>query len=127
MHEARTVVYPEFLDQAVEAACNGKKRGAGLWGEWLLPLRPGNSVSGWFGYAVKRAQANDKNFPRVTPHYLRHTAASLAISVGANVNALHHMLGNASAAMTPDRYADLFEDDLDAVSAALYKARTKHT
>ncbi|WP_420793573.1 tyrosine-type recombinase/integrase [Microbacterium thalli] len=52
-------------------------------------------------------------FPRVTPHDLRHTAASLAISAGANVEVVQRMPGHASAAMTPDTYADLFDDDLD--------------
>jgi integrase len=47
----------------------------------------------------------------------------LAISAGANVKALQRMLGHASAAMTLDRYADLFEDDLDAVALALDAAR----
>lgn len=61
--------------------------------------------------------------PRVTAHDLRHTAASLAISAGANVKAVQRMLGHASAAMTLDTYADLFEDDLDVVSDALDAAR----
>lgn len=57
--------------------------------------------------------------PRVTPRDLRHTAASLTISAGANVKAVQRMLGHASAAMTLDTYADLFDDDLDDVAAAL--------
>ena len=77
--------------------------------------RPGNAISGWFGAARKRAQVNDPSFPTLTPHDLRHTAASLAISAGANIKVLQRMLGHASAAMTLDRYADLFEDDLDSV------------
>lgn len=59
---------------------------------------------------------------RLTPHDLRHTAASLAISAGANVKAVQKMLGHASAAMTLDVYADLFDDDLDAVGEALSRA-----
>jgi integrase len=55
----------------------------------------------------------------MTPHDLRHTAASLAVSAGANVKAVQRMLGHASAAMTLDVYADLFDDDLDAVAIAL--------
>jgi integrase len=35
------------------------------------------------------------------------------------VKSLQRMLGHASAAMTLDVYADLFDDDLDAVAAAL--------
>ena len=54
-----------------------------------------------------------------TPHDLRHTAASLAISVGANVKAVQRMLGHASAAMTLDIYAGLLPDDLDEVGARL--------
>jgi hypothetical protein len=34
------------------------------------------------------------------------------------------MLGHASAAMTLDRYADLFDDDLDAVAERLDATRT---
>jgi site-specific recombinase XerC len=55
----------------------------------------------------------------MTVHDLRHTAASLAASAGANVKAVQRMLGHASAAMTLDIYADLFDDDLDAVAEAL--------
>ena len=81
----------------------------------LLP----NSRDGWFAAAVRRAQKLDPDFPKVSPHDLRHTAASLAISAGANVKAVQRMLGHASAAMTLDTYADLFDDDLDLVAGAL--------
>jgi Phage integrase family len=60
----------------------------------------------------------------LTPHDLRHTAASLAISAGANVKAVQTMLGHASAVLTLDTYADLFPDDLEQVSTALDDART---
>ncbi|WP_342716080.1 site-specific integrase [Geodermatophilus amargosae] len=55
----------------------------------------------------------------LVPHELRHTAASLAVSSGANVKAVQRMLGHASAALTLDTYADLFDDDLDAVADRL--------
>ncbi|GGF28917.1 integrase [Subtercola lobariae] len=63
--------------------------------------------------------AADPTFPRVTVHDLQHTAASLAVSAGANIKAVRRMLGHASAAMTLDVCADLFDDDLDAVATAL--------
>jgi integrase len=69
---------------------------------------------------------NDDTFPRVTIHDLRHTAASLAISAGANVKAVQRMLGHASAAMTLDVYADLFDDDLDGVAHALNQQAAEH-
>ena len=58
----------------------------------------------------------------MTPHDLRHTAASLAISAGANVKGVQLMLGHKSAALTLDTYADLFPDDLEAVAEALNAA-----
>lgn len=77
-------------------------------------LRNHTFRNGWFDPA-----ASQIGLPGLTPHELRHTAASLAVSAGANVKAVQRMLGHASAAITLDRYADLFEDDLDAVAVAL--------
>ena len=42
------------------------------------------------------------------------------MSAGVNVLALQRMLGHASATVTLDTYADLFDDDLDAVAATLH-------
>ena len=72
-----------------------------------------------FGPAVQNCQKADETFPRITPHSLRHTAASLAVSAGANVKAVQRMLGHAKASMTLDVYADLFDDDLDVVADQL--------
>ena len=137
-HERRSVVYPAFLDAAISTASQGKSAGMLLWGDGVNHLTQGHAHKGWFMGAVKRVCAADERaaaqakeleqdeppiMPRVTPHELRHTAASLAISAGANVKAVQRMLGHASAAMTLDRYADLFEDDLDSVAEALDAAR----
>jgi integrase len=65
-----------------------------------------------------RLRTGHGGFPRITPHDLRHTAASLAVSAGANVKAVQKMLGHASAAMTVDVYADLFDRDAEAVADA---------
>ncbi|WP_236950713.1 tyrosine-type recombinase/integrase, partial [Mycobacterium tuberculosis] len=54
-------------------------------------------------------EASTPEFPTITPHDLRHTAASLAVSAGANVKAVQRMLGHAKASMTLDVYADLFD------------------
>nr|WP_268773233.1 tyrosine-type recombinase/integrase [Microbacterium sp. Leaf436] len=83
------------------------------------PRASGGSRS-WFVTALDAA-----GLERMTVHDLRHTAASLAISSGANVKAVQRMLGHASAAMTLDVYADLFDDDVDTVSAALDAARSR--
>ena len=123
-HSSRSVPYPAFLAEDVARACEGKTREGLLFGNGSTHLRQPDSRRGWFVSAVRKAQAIDPEFDRVTIHDLRHTAASLAISAGANVKAVQRMLGHASAAMTLDTYADLFEDDLDAVAHALDQARS---
>lgn len=121
--EFRTVPFPSFLAPALARRCEGKAPDelvfTGDDGDYLKQPRFGN---GWFDGAVERIQRTDKHFPRITPHDLRHTAASLAVAAGANVKALQRMLGHASAAMTLDTYADLFDDDLDAVADRLEAA-----
>lgn len=120
-HERRSVPYPARLDSMIEAACAGKRPEGLLFGDGVTHMR-NSGAKGWFANAVARAQLFDPSIPRVTPHDLRHTAASLAISSGANVKAVQRMLGHASAAMTLDTYADLFEDDLDEVATRLNDA-----
>ena len=80
-----------------------------------------------FAPAVSRAKQADPSFPTITTHDLRHTAASLAASAGANVKAVQTMLGHASAVLTLDTYSDLFPDDLDAVAARLDEAVRKQS
>jgi len=63
--------------------------------------------------------AREVGLEGLTPHELRHTAASLAVSAGANVKSVQRMLGHKSAAMTLDVYSGLFADDLDAVAERL--------
>ena len=55
-------------------------------------------------------------------HDLRHTAASLAVTSGANPKVVQQMLGHASAAMTLDVYAGLFSPDLGDVAMWLDEA-----
>ena len=57
--------------------------------------------------------------PALTPHGLRHTAASLAIAAGGNVKVVQQMLGHATASMTLDLYGHLFPDQLDDVADRL--------
>jgi integrase len=123
-HENRSVPYPKFLSEPLAAACEGKVRDQLVFGDGVDYLHRAGSGKGWFWNAVQQSREIDKEFPGVTPHDLRHTAASIAISSGANPKAVQRMLGHASAAMTLDTYADLFEDDLDAVSERMDKVRS---
>jgi integrase len=125
-HERRSVPYPPFLAEPLARECEGKTREQLLFGRGTTHLRSPDVRDGWFINAKKRAHSLDAAIPLdLTLHDLRHTAASLAISAGANVKAVQRMLGHASAAMTLDTYADLFDDDLDAVAGALESARAQ--
>lgn len=78
-------------------------------------LRVRGARRAWFDRAVETS-----GIPTgFHPHELRHRAASLAVSAGANVKAVQRMLGHAKASMTLDVYADLFDDDLEAVAERL--------
>ncbi|MGM9474348.1 tyrosine-type recombinase/integrase [Pseudarthrobacter sp. YS3] len=120
-HKKRTVPFPRFLGEQLARQCEGKGRDdlvfPGENGHYLRLARVHEDNMSWFGGAVKRS-----GIPRITPHDLRHSAASFAVSAGANVKAVQKMLGHSSAAMTLDVYADLFDGDLDSVSDALDNA-----
>lgn len=123
-HHARSVPFPGFLTGAIARSCDGKGRDALVFGDGRVYLSQPTHRDAWFTRSMRQLRESDPSFPAVTVHDLRHTAASLAISAGANVKAVQRMLGHASAAMTLDTYADLFDDDLDAVSEALDAARS---
>jgi integrase len=116
------VALPAFVLDALAASAKGKDREDMLWpsasGGYLAPP---SSHDSWLSGAVGRCQKTDPTFPRVTAHGLRHTAASLAISAGANPKVVQRMLGHASAAMTLDIYTDLFDSDLDEVAVTVSK------
>jgi hypothetical protein len=102
---------PSFVLDELSVQCANKTPGDLVFGTdgGYLP-RP-KSATGWFQAAARKAKVQ-----KITPHDLRHTCASLAVSAGVNVLALQRMLGHTSAKMTLDTYADLFDDDLDAVA-----------
>lgn len=121
--EPREVPIPPFLVRDLARLCEGKPRDGFVFTDGAAPVPYPHAASGWFVRAVRACQRADPAFPTITPHDLRHTAASLAISAGANPKAVQRMLGHASAAMTLDVYADLFDDDLEAVAVAMSSAR----
>jgi len=114
--ENRTVPVAASVLSRLAVRCEGKT-GADL----LFPARGGGYLkrpsydeTGWFNGAVERAAVQT-----VTPHDLRHTCASLAVSAGANVLAVSRMLGHKDPSITLKTYADLFDSDLDAVAVKM--------
>ena len=57
--------------------------------------------------------------PDITPHALRHTAASLAIAAGADVKQVQYMMGHKSAVMTLDLYGHLWPSGLDDIAVRI--------
>ncbi|MET7773003.1 tyrosine-type recombinase/integrase [Nocardia sp. NPDC005366] len=119
-HQRRSVPFPAFLAKPLADHVAGRdldqevftsSRGA--------VLRVRNMRRNWWDQA-----AVDAGLDGLTPHEMRHTAASLAVSQHASVLAVQRMLGHDKPSTTLDVYSDLFDDDLDEVAARLDSART---
>ena len=114
--ENRTVPAAASVLSRLAARCDGRSASDLLFpargGAYLK--RPSSDSTGWFNRAVERAQVQT-----ITPHDLRHTCASLAVSAGANVLAVSRMLGHKDPSVTLRIYADLFDSDLDVVAVNL--------
>jgi integrase len=114
-HGRRSVPLPRFLvDELTRTVVNRPPDQLAFPPPQGAVLRNRNARAAWFDAAARAIGE-----PGLTPHELRHTAASLAIKAGANVKAVQRRLGHASATMTLDRYADLFDNDLDDVADRL--------
>ena len=117
-HQRRSVPIPRFLADDLAQHLAGKKPDDLVF---TSPaggvLRNTNFRPRFFDPAAQRA-----GLAGLTPHELRHTAASLAVQAGANVKVVQQMLGHASASMTLDVYAGLFADNLDEVAERLDQA-----
>ena len=111
-HRSRTIVIPRFL--MVELAPTLSGGDLVFTSSTGQPLRSPN-----FLRRVWKPAVADVGLGDLVPHDLRHTAASLAISAGASVKAVQRMLGHSSAQITLDRYAHLFEDDLDSLAESM--------
>jgi integrase len=61
----------------------------------------------------------DKTFPRIMAHSLRHTTPAWRLLQALTSRVVQRQLCHKSAALTLDTYADLFDDDIDSVAAAL--------
>ncbi|NGO67137.1 tyrosine-type recombinase/integrase [Streptomyces boncukensis] len=120
-HEKRTVPLLSSLvgelrprvsrDDAEALVFTAPKGGALHYNNWRSRV---------FDKAVKAAGLDDLG---LTPHKLRHTAASLAIAAGADVKVVQTMLGHKSAVMTLDLYGHLWPDRLDEVADRLEEGR----
>ncbi|MFK5688736.1 tyrosine-type recombinase/integrase [Ornithinimicrobium sp. LYQ92] len=120
-HQRRSVPFPSFLAESLARRVDGLDKEDLVFGSpqgGVLRVR--NMRRGWFD-----AAAEDAGLTGLTPHELRHTAASMAVSAGASVLALQRMLGHEKPSVTLDVYSDLFDEDLDTVADRLTDARSR--
>ena len=115
-YEERSVPVPATIMRMLESTVAGRAPA-----EPLFPAaRAGNHLRnrvfrrGGFDQA-----ATAVGLAGLVPHELRHTAASLAVSSGANVLMVSRMLGHKSPKETLETYAGLFEADVDVVAERL--------
>lgn len=121
-HEARDVPLPPSLVPVLKPLVAGKAAGQYVFpGSDGGPLRLRNWRNREFYAARNRLKITDK----LTPHKLRHTAASLAIRGGATVPAVQKLLGHASPVETLRTYTHLWDDELGKVADALDAGRLK--
>ena len=115
-NQVRTVAMPTLVCDALRRQTEGKHDDDLVFddghGGYIAYQCASGSGRGWFKRALQQAGLNP-----MTVHDLRHTAASLMVQSGANVKTVQRTLGHASAAMTLDVYADLFDSELDAVAS----------
>lgn len=111
-HKLRRVPVPSRVWAALQERAKSLPASAVLFGNkygtYINPPTGGAKARTWWNSALTKA-----GLPYMPMHDLRHTAASLAVRSGAHVKIVQRMLGHASAAITLDTYADLFEDDLE--------------
>jgi integrase len=119
-HERREVPVPRFLLEDLA------RHVAGRSGDDLVfvGMRGATLRYPVFQRGALNQACEQIGIPRLTPHELRHTAASLAIASGADIKVVQQMLGHKSATMTLDQYGHLFGDRLDVVADAMDAART---
>jgi len=118
-HEQRAVPLPKFLVEPLTTLLAGKAA------DDLAFTSPDGAILRNRNFRVRTfdAAAERAGVAEITPHGLRHTAASLAIQAGAPVTVVSLMLGHANPAITLKVYAHLWPSDLDALADRLHDAK----
>lgn len=118
--KVRSIALPTVVVEALRSELRGKLPKALVWANHRGQIVTTPSRRSWWHAAVDACHAADGSFPAgLRIHDLRHTAASILIGAGASVLVVQRQLGHASAKMTLDRYAHLFDGDLDEVVGAV--------
>jgi integrase len=115
--QTRVVYLPGLLHSRIAVLLVGKAET-----DLVFTNSVGNPISlANFTKRVFKPAIELASIPRITPHDLRHTAASNAISAGANVLIVANMLGHSDPSITLKRYAHLFNRDQEVLAASIDK------
>jgi integrase len=112
----RSVPIPERLVPALKARLDNRPPGAPAIASphgARLGLENWKSAVNWKAAVAKLGRE------ALRVHDLRHTYASLSRRAGADLRLLQKAMGHASITVTAQTYADLFDDELDNIAAAL--------
>jgi integrase len=116
-HQARTVPLSPRLCRELEPYVLGRDRDALVFTTATGgPLRKSNFRGRVWAPAVRAA-----GLEGLTPHGLRHTAASLYIAAGTPPKVVQRILGHASITITLDLYGHLCPDEMDTWATKLGK------
>lgn len=108
----RHVPLHDFLEDALRPLLEGQPSSAFVF---LAPRGGAHTPNNWRSRTWSKIVRDTEWDKALTPHGLRHTAASMAIASGASVRAVQVMLGHASAVETLETYGHLWPDSLDEV------------
>jgi integrase len=112
----RSVPIPERVVPALKARLGGRVRGAPAI---TSPRGSRLGLENWKRSVAWKAAITQIGRDTMRVHDLRHTYASLSRRAGADLRLLQKAMGHASITVTAHTYADLFDDELDNIAAAL--------
>jgi integrase len=112
----RSVPIPERVVPALKARLDNRPRGAPAI---TSPRGSRLGLENWKRSVNWKAAITKIGRDKMRVHDLRHTYASLSRRAGADLRLLQKAMGHASITVTAHTYADLFDDELDNIAAAL--------
>lgn len=112
----RSVPIPERLVPTLKARLDSRPPGAPAI---TSPRGSRLGLENWKRSVNWKAAITKIGRDKMRVHDLRHTYASLSRRAGADLRLLQKAMGHASITVTAHTYADLFDDELDNIAAAL--------
>ncbi|MEY2772937.1 MAG: hypothetical protein RJB51_358 [Actinomycetota bacterium] len=105
--QTRVVHVPHLLQEKLKLAIVGKAAD-----ELIFTNKVGKPLSiSNFKHRIFEPAIKSSGIPRITFHDLRHTAASCAISMGANILVVSKMLGHSDPSVTLNYYGHMYQED----------------